>query len=884
MQAEQVPFYIGRYRATARLGSGGMGVVYLATDERLNRQVAIKKLLRNPNSSNASERIRREALLLAQLNHNNIVQLYDVVDGENDIALVMEYVDGCSLERWQKERSPGLPQKLQLLRQICAGLTRAHSAGIIHRDLKAENILVDDNGTVKITDFGIAKNWQEDSDLTREQHVAGSWGAMSPEQAQGKPLDNRSDLFALGVLAYRLLCGQNPFGDNGSAYVTVDRIVKSPHPPAAKLAPELPLALCELLDRLLAKRPEQRPLTAAAVAAELESLTRQVQDNRTSFTRTHSITATVTAESFYLRHHKHSRLRRFSIAALVTGALGVFALLAITFLPKLTAFQPPPEIERGQYIAVLEPETIGPQAAVSDHNQQLLTSNVLSALKQGLSSRKGLHLISYTESRKLAGQPLATQAQSLNADLLLIPTIECNPRNCELSLELLDSSNYAVIASRSASLSSDEGLESRARTLHQINSLLPEYPARSNDYVAHISAEDYLRYLNIYEQRDDYRYLTEFLDQLDSLQQRTSTFAPLYELYAEITVDHEFNSRAAESHERLAKLLQKTPASLRDAPEVLTAELRLAYLRNDPGRAEALLAKLKLILPDQASFHHLSAIYHYQRGDLSLALQHINGALELRTSYSYLSQKALILTVDGDMPAANKVLQQAKALNAESVDAISMLAGNLLDSGDAKQTIQLLTEYGLDRIGPMDTYNLCLAYYIEKQYAQSQSCFKQVSAHAPKDADPLLYRAEIAREQGQPEKVQAFAQRALELTADRDDWEGLLMQARAYAELGRAEQAVENLLKIRRDAPDDLYVNYARAQVYITTGDLLSAKAHIRKTLEQGISPVWYCTARFVKICKLSAFDDLRQQYPGLCDGNADDSQIARNDESNVNL
>ncbi|HEY8570287.1 serine/threonine-protein kinase, partial [Microbulbifer sp.] len=253
MQSEQLPFYIGRYRATTRLGSGGMGVVYLATDERLNRQVAIKKLLRNPNSSNAGERIRREALLLAQLNHNNIVQLYDVVEDEHGIALVMEYVDGCSLDRWQKERSPDLAQKLQLLKQICAGLTRAHSAGIIHRDLKAENILVDSSGTIKITDFGIAKNWQEDSGLTREQHVAGSWGAMSPEQAQGKPLDNRSDLFALGVLAYRLLCGQNPFGDNNSPYVIVDRIVKSPHPPAARLAPELPQALCALLDRLLAK-------------------------------------------------------------------------------------------------------------------------------------------------------------------------------------------------------------------------------------------------------------------------------------------------------------------------------------------------------------------------------------------------------------------------------------------------------------------------------------------------------------------------------------------------------------------------------------------------------------------------------------------------------
>jgi len=348
-----------------------------------------------------------------------------------------------------------------------------------------------------------------------------------------------------------------------------------------------------------------------------------------------------------------------------------------------------------------------------------------------------------------------------------------------------------------------------------------------------------------------------------------------------MAIDQEHNSRSAEADDRLENLLQKVPASIAETPEVLVSELRLAMLKNDPGRAEALLARLKLTLPDKAGYYHLSSLYHQQQGDLKQALGDIDRALALRTSYAYLTQKALTQTLMGDMPAANQVLQQAVALNGESIDAISLLAGNLLDSGDAKETVRLLTEAGLDRIGPMDTYNLCLAYYIEKQYAESQDCFGRVSELAPKDADPLLYRAEIAREQKHPERAAALAAQALALTSDRDDWEGLLMQARAYAELGEAEKAVENLIRIRRTAPDDLYVNYARAQVYITTGDLLSAKAHIRKTLEQGISPVWYCTARFVKICNIPAFDDLRQQYPGLCGGaehnNAGNSQIARN-------
>ncbi|MBN8430263.1 protein kinase [Microbulbifer salipaludis] len=887
MQPEQLPFYIGHYHATARLGSGGMGVVYLATDERLNRKVAIKKLLRNPNSSNASERIRREALLLAQLNHSNIVQLYDVVEDPSGIALVMEYVDGCSLDRWQRERDLDLSQKLQLLKQVCAGLARAHSAGIIHRDLKAENILVDSDGTIKITDFGIAKNWHEDSGLTREQHVAGSWGAMSPEQAQGKPLDNRSDLFALGVVAYRLLCGQSPFGDNSSPYVTVDRIVKSPHPPASKLAPELPQAASDLLDRLLAKQPQQRPLNATEVAAELESLLQQLRGSDTRFSRshsrtqsrTHSLTATVTAEDYFRRSHRRPLARR-ALGALAVCAVGIAAIAGVSL------YSAPAESQKGRYIAVLEPDVRG---QAMSHDQRLLAGNVQNALKQGLSARRGLHLISYSESRKLAGQPLANQAKSLNADLLLLPDMDCQGRSCELSLELLDSTTLSVIGSQSTRLVMDEGLESRARTLHQLDALLTDYPAQALSSSAQIDDEDYLTYLEIYQRRDDYLHLGSLLDRLDALQQRAPGFAPLYELYAEMVIDHDFNTRAAEADERLAALLQRAPERLNEAPEILISELSLAIMLGDIGRAESLLEKLKLTLPDKATYHQFSAVYHQAQGDYRRALHSIDQALALRTSYAYLGQKALNLTLDGDMPAANEVLRQAIALNPESIEAISLLAANMLDGGQPTETIRLLMEVGLDRIGPMDTYNLCLAYYIEKQYAQSQTCFQRVSELAPKDASPLLYRAEIAREQQQPERAQALARQALALTQQRNDWEGLLMQARAYAELGNGEQAVENLLKIRRDAPDDLYTNYARAQVYITTGDLLSAKAHIRKTLQQGISPIWYCTARFVKICNIPAFNDLRQQYPGLCrsgehNNTAGDSQIARGDETSANL
>ncbi|WP_051687163.1 serine/threonine-protein kinase [Microbulbifer sp. HZ11] len=881
MQSEQLPFYIGRYHATARLGSGGMGVVYLATDERLNRQVAIKKLLRNPNSGNADERIRREAMLLAQLNHNNIVQIYDVVDESSGIALVMEYVDGCNLDRWNRERSPDLLQKLQLLKQICTGLTRAHSAGIIHRDLKAENILVDGSGTIKITDFGIAKHWQEDSDLTREQHVAGSWGAMSPEQAQGKPLDNRSDLFSLGVLAYHLLCGQNPFGDNNSPYVIVDRIVKSPHPPAFRLAPELPPALSDLLDRLLAKQPEQRPLNAAAVATELEVLLTQLRGSNTSFTRTHSLTATVTAEDFYQAPKRKHRL------TLITGTLGLCLLATAAVIVGLKHFSGAQDATAdSRYIAVLEPRE---SAQTTSRAQRLLADNVRSALKQGLSNRQGLSLISFSESHRLRGQPFSVQAKSLSADLLLVPNLDCDTVNCALSLELLDSETLTVKGSRSTRLSIEESLESRARTLHQLDHLLAEFPSRASDQSLKIGASDYQQYLKVYESRNDQLHQAELLDQLEALQQRASTFTPIYELYADIVIDRDYNTGTAEAEERFTRFLRKVPASLADAPEILVGEFRHATHIQDFTRAAELLERLKLTLPNKATYYYLSAIYHHRQGKYTEAIQEIDKALAMRTSYIYLTQKASAQTQNGDMPGANRTLKEALDLNPHYLDAISLLAANLLDMGQPDETIRLLTEVGSDKIGPFDLYNLCQAYYINKQLSQANDCFQRVADLSPRNADPLIYQARIASDMGLPEKARRLAQRAVDLTADRDDWEALLMRARAQAELGQSEKAVENLLKIRRSAPDDLFVNYAQAQVYITTGDLLSAKVHIRNTLDLGISPIWYCTPQFVKICSLTAFDDLRLRYPGLCGGEHKnkpdgDSQIAASGEASAKL
>ncbi len=261
---------LGHYQLQQCIGRGGMGLVYRARDTRLEREVAIKCLRTELFEAHYIERFKREALLLAKLNHPNIVQIYDFIEEPEQLALVMELVDGQNLHTYLREHIVPIAQRLQWLAQISEGLAVAHDAGIIHRDLKTENILINKRGQAKITDLGIAKS--QDFKGTLTDHVAGSYCSMSPEQALGEAITFKSDLFSLGILAYQLLCGAHPFGDTSNKLQTMQRIISHPPTSPQQHNPDLPAEFIDLLGQLLSKDPEKRPDNTHWVAAQFEKL------------------------------------------------------------------------------------------------------------------------------------------------------------------------------------------------------------------------------------------------------------------------------------------------------------------------------------------------------------------------------------------------------------------------------------------------------------------------------------------------------------------------------------------------------------------------------------------------------------------------------------
>jgi predicted ATPase/class 3 adenylate cyclase len=259
---------IGPYRLEERLGAGGMGVVYRAYDERLDRWVAVK-LLHPGGGETERERLRREARASARFDHPAIVRIFDLVEQEGSQAIVMELVEGASLAARIRQGTLGLEQALAISLEVAEALAEAHARGIVHRDLKTENVLVTPDGHAKVLDFGMAKQLdQGESSLTLEGMVIGTARSMSPEQAQGGEVDSRCDLFSFGVLLYEMFTGLSPFVAP-TALATLGRVCNHLPPPARSLCSALPPELSELIDHLLEKRADRRPRDAREVALRL---------------------------------------------------------------------------------------------------------------------------------------------------------------------------------------------------------------------------------------------------------------------------------------------------------------------------------------------------------------------------------------------------------------------------------------------------------------------------------------------------------------------------------------------------------------------------------------------------------------------------------------
>jgi eukaryotic-like serine/threonine-protein kinase len=328
---------IGGFRLLRRLGRGAMAEVYLADQEALGRQVAVK-ILKNKLAADEGyvRRFQNEARAAAALVHANIVQIYEVGSVDGLYYIAQEYVQGQNLqERMTRGGPPSFKQALAIMRQVAAALHKASTGGIVHRDIKPENILLARTGEVKVADFGLARLIAPGTspELTQVGVTMGTPLYMSPEQLEGRPLDPRSDIYSFGVTCYQMLAGVVPFRGDTVLSVAVQHLHTQPEP-LEKLRPDLPAELCRIVHRMLAKEPQERYATARELLVDLRGLQTsgdeeadfELADVDPDYAGLHSATQRLTALArtaalqTYHRRRRRVRLVAAVALALVAGA------------------------------------------------------------------------------------------------------------------------------------------------------------------------------------------------------------------------------------------------------------------------------------------------------------------------------------------------------------------------------------------------------------------------------------------------------------------------------------------------------------------------------------------------------------------------------------
>lgn len=873
-----VPASIGPYRVEHRLGRGGMGEVYAGYDDRLDRPVALKRVRPGP-----GQHLQREARAVARLHHPAIVQVHDWVETDDGDWMVMELVEGASLRELLRRGPLELHRAVRLARDLLDGLRAAHGIGVVHRDLKAENVMLAAAGSVsgegegegdgeraKILDFGLAERLPDPSvegssgddggsepgGERIEDHggetlsLVGTVTALAPEQVLGRPADHRSDLFALGCLLYEAVTGAPPFY-SGSQSETLRRICTFKPLTVATVRPEVPEGLSAMIDRLLEKDPRRRPADAREALGDLETVLATLppagapgsgsgggsvaagsladsphRDPAWSFT---TLLSTALLDRF------PSPLRRLS-GWIAAGVLG--AILLVVSVPRRSE----PDL---RYVAVPPPRTASLAPDV-----ELAASAVHTALLRGLLGLQGLAVLEPPpEVGEGAPGDSVTAAKGWAADEVLTSRLDCGERTCQAVLRRVQAEDGRVLWTRGFTVGTESLLDLSVAVLGHVRSAYEDFDSRAGALSLEVRPEDYEAFLDLrrsYESREKGLSPEDVLQTLDRLQRSSPRFVALFLFESVVRLRRFQEERSAADLEAAEEALERAHRLAPGDPLVLGRQAQVARIGGRLDESEAFLEALLRLEPANALSMAQMALLRERQGRPDEALRWMRSAVERLPSVGHLFDLADMLSRRGDVGGAREALERALERSPDSYDGLSRLAQLELLSGSAERAAELYERLVRRSPGVVELANLGTSLLLLERYPEAAARLRQAWERAPSSAPALLNLADAELLQGRVEEAERLYLEVIRLV-DQDPSPGQLVtvRAQALAHLGHAAEALAAAEEALRDNPDNPQVLYEVALIEALSGETETALKHALSALEAGVDLRWFSFSWF---------------------------------------
>ena len=824
-----------RYRIEAVLGRGGMGAVYKAYDKELDRVVALK--LVRPDLTNDPEvmqRFKQELLLASKISHKNILRIHDLGDVNGLKFISMAYVEGEDLHRiLQKHGRLPVDEAVDLARQLCAALTAAHTEGVVHRDLKPQNVLIDQEGTAYVSDFGLAKSLEAGAAMmTRAGELLGTPRYMAPEQVEGKPTDHRTDLYALGLILYEMLTGDTPFAGTSTFQMMYQRVQEEPRSPKL-LNPDLPNRLVRVILRCLERAPERRYQSALEISRDLD--------------------APRTPVRLFDRRHVPSRPmpRRWWVIAAA-------ALVAIALIPQVRnlIFRPRapagskgtakgiPSLAQGKYVAVLPFRVLGDQSSLG-----YLAEGLQDALSAKLFQLQGVHIASGEAVGKASeGKPLREIARELGANLVVEGTIQQAGGKIAIVADLQDVTSEKLVWSQEFPGVPEDLLTLEDQVYSQLVGALELKPG--NQEMARAARrptdnpqayDDYLKGRDAMRAQQDPQSLQKAIDLYNTALQKDPNFTLAYAGIADASLEMWRWKKERFWADKALHAAQQAEQLNDQLPEVHVA---LGSVYDATGRVAEAVQELERAIQLQPNsdegYRRLGAAY-LQSGRKADAIQAYQKAVGIDQFY-WLNQEGLgeAYFQTGDYSGALEAFRRVTDLEPSNPTGYEDVGGVYFRQGQYEDCVPQYQK-ALQLDPSYDNYsNLGTAYFYLKRYNDAVTMFEKAVAVNPNQQLAVGNLADAYRWSGQREKAKATYDRAIalafqDLQVNPRNAEVMDDLALYYAKKGDSAQALKFARSARAINGDNVFYIYTEGVVEAIAGHTPEALKSLAEAFEKGL-------------------------------------------------